>query len=197
VSSQVRRPLLLVAAMVLIAVPVSAVARTTTTATIFHAFKPDGGPTLHTHTKSGSCFSGSSTIDRRDAWRCGVGNFLFDPCFSSTQAPGKVVCPNAQLNGGVEITLTKGLPHGAGNTHAPSLKDQPWDIQLTSGRHCVFGSGASNVAQGLRLNYFCGAGVKFGLWGFPRRKSEPWTIFSAPFSANHLHTRAAIRRVWM
>jgi hypothetical protein len=175
----------------------SAVAHTTTTATIFRAFHPDGTPTLDAHTKSGSCFTGSLTIDRGDAWRCIVGNLLFDPCFSSAHAPGKVLCPNAQLNGGVEIKLTKGLPHAMGNPGAPSLKDQPWDIQLTSGRHCELSSGASNVVQGVRLNYFCGAGIKFGLWGFPRRKSQPWTILSAPFSAKHLHAWVAIRRVWM
>lgn len=196
-SRQVRRLLLLMAATALVAVPASAVAHTTTTATIFRAFHPDGTPTLQAHTKSGSCFTGSLTIDRRDAWRCIVGNFLYDPCFSSAHAPGKVLCPDAQLNRAVEIKLTKGLPRAMANTRAPSLRDQPWNIQLTSGRHCELSNGATIVVQGVPLNYFCGAGVKFGLWGFPRRKPQPWTILSAPFSAKHLHARAAIRHVWM
>jgi hypothetical protein len=197
VPSVIRRLALLAAAAAVMAAPASAVGATTTTATIFQAFKPNGTPTLHTRSKSGHCFTGSLAINRNDAWRCFVGNFLFDPCFSSALAPGRVVCPNAQVNGGVELRLTKGLPRAMGNHKRPSLRDQPWDIQLASGRHCQFSSGASNFAQGVRLNYFCGAGAKFGLWGFPSRRSEAWTILSAPFTAKHLHTRAAISRAWM
>jgi hypothetical protein len=187
----------IVVAAAVVAVPASAVARTTTTATIFHAFKADGTPTLHTRSKSGSCFTGALTINRSDAWRCIVGNFLFDPCFSSALAPGKVICPNAQVNGGIEIRLTKGLPRAMGDHRRPSLRDQPWNIQLTNGRHCVFSSGASNFVNGLRLNYFCGSSGKLGLWGFPTRKTEPWTILSGPSTAKHLHARSAIRRAWM
>jgi hypothetical protein len=197
VPSALRRLIVVLVAAAVVAVPASAVARTTTTATIFQAFKPDGTPTLHARAKSGHCFTGSITINRKDAWRCFVGNGLFDPCFSSTLAPGKVMCPNVQLNGGVEIRLTKGLPRAMGNHKRPSLRDQPWDIQLTSGRHCVFASGASNILHGVRMNYFCDARGAFGLWGFPNRRSEPWTILSAPATARHLHGRSAIRRAWM
>jgi hypothetical protein len=168
-----------------------------TTATIFQAFTFTGAPTIHTGTKPGHCYTGSLTIDRNDAWRCFVGNTIYDPCFSSSRAHGVVICPNPQLKGGVEIRLTSGLPHAFANTRMQSLKDQPWDIQLTSGRYCSFSSGASEVVRGKRLNYFCGPGTKYGLWGFPRRSSEPWTIFIGPLTATSLHDRRAIRHVWM
>jgi hypothetical protein len=175
----------------------SAVAHTTTTATIFKAFHPDGTPTLHAHTKSGSCFTGSLTIDRRDAWRCIVGNLLFDPCFSSAHAPGKVLCPNAQLNGGVEIKLTKGLPHAMGNPGAPSLKDQPWDIQLTQRPLLRALQRREQCRPGRASELLLRRGGQVRAVGLPAPEVPAWTILSAPFSAKHLHARVAIRRVWM
>lgn len=168
-----------------------------TTATIFRAFTPSGKPTLRAHSASGYCYTGSLTIDRSDAWRCFVGNELFDPCFSSSAARGKVLCPNLDVDGGTEIRLTKPLPVLSGDRPAPSLSDQPWNVELTSGHHCAFASGASNVVHGKRLNYFCGTGSHSGLWGYPERHTEPWTILFGPFTATSLNDRRAIRRAWM
>jgi hypothetical protein len=49
----------------------------------------------------------------------------------------------------------------------------------------------------VRLNYFCENGGNNGLWGYPDRRSEPWTILIAPFTARSLHERRAIRHAWM
>jgi hypothetical protein len=54
--------------------------------TIFHPFKADGAPTIHVRSRSGYCYTGSLTIARSDAWRCFVGNYLYDPCFSANLA---------------------------------------------------------------------------------------------------------------
>jgi hypothetical protein len=192
---------LLVAVVVVVGVVVlsapAAGARLRTRATIFHAFDATGAPTIPVKSKSGHCFSGSLTINRSDAWRCLSGNFLYDPCFSSALHPGVVVCPNRVVKGGVEIHLKRKLPRKFADSGRPSLKHQPWDIQLASGRHCAFESGASNTVHGIRLNYFCGPRTKNGLWGYPRRRVEPWTIRIAPFNAKVLRMRAAIRHVWM
>jgi hypothetical protein len=188
--------MLLAAVAGVMTMPAAATAHSRTTATIFQAFAPDGAPTLNTRPKSGSCWTGALTIARSDAWRCLVGNYIYDPCFSSSQAQGVVICPNLQVNGGVEIHLTKRLPRGMGNTGTPSLNDQPWNIQLTNGHHCMLSSGATNVVHGKRLNYFCGGGLKYGLWGFPRRNGEPWTILVGPFTATSLHAQRSIRAVW-
>lgn len=192
------RGLIVVLALAAIASsPASAAAATTTKATVFQAFTSAGAPTIPVVNKSGYCFTGALTVNRSDAWRCFVGNFLYDPCFSSTSAAGVVICPNVEVNRGVKIRLTRALPRGQADPGKPSLANQPWDIQLMSGRHCAYSSGASNVIHGVRLNYFCGAGVNFGLWGFPNRHAQPWTIWSAPFTAKSLNQRVAIRHVWM
>lgn len=181
----------------IVAAPATASAHSRTTVTVFHAFTPDGTPTVNTRQKSGYCFSGALTVDRNDAWRCFIGNYIYDPCFSSPQAGGVVICPNAQVTGGVTINLTRGLPRKYADHRSPSPNAQPWNIQLTNGHHCIFASGATSVVDGKRLNYGC-FGLNYALWGFPRRRTQPWTIFVAPYNAAHLSQsqRRAIRRVW-
>ncbi len=75
-----------------------AAAHAKTTETIFQAFHPDGQPAIYTRSKSGSCFAGSRTINRADAWRCFVGNYIYDPCFNSSQALG-VGLPRPRVGG--------------------------------------------------------------------------------------------------
>jgi hypothetical protein len=74
---------------------------------------------------------------------------------------------------------------------------QPWALELFGGQRCLFGDGASNVVEGQRLNYFCDASGKEGLWGFPSRGEQPWTILAAGSQATTLSERAPIRRAWM
>jgi hypothetical protein len=196
-GTHARRSVLVAIAFATLGAPAAATARTHTIETIFHPFKSDGTPTIHVHSKSGYCYSGSLAINRDDAWRCFTGNFLYDPCFSSPLVPGKVLCPGVNVTSGVEIKLTRGLPKRYADSGKPSLKQQPWDIQLTDGRHFQYSSGASNFVDGKRLNYFCGATCPVGLWGFPRRHTQPWTIVIARVTAKSLRTRRAIRHVWM
>jgi hypothetical protein len=173
-------------------------ATTRTSVAIYQAFGPHGAAKLLTRPKSGYCWVGSLTTPRRNAWRCTTGNYLHDPCFSSAYVSGIVLCPDAPwLKTGVKIRLTRTLPYAHGNHSAPSVRAEPWALELYGGRRCLFSSGASNVVRGKRLNYFCGASSQEGLWGFPYRGSEPWTILIAPFQASTLSERAAVRRAWM
>ena len=172
-----------------------------TTATIFQAFSPHGLIKLNTRSKAGFCWEGAVTILRRDAWRCSVpGNhisYVYDLCFSSRHDSGIVVCPDAPWRKtGVTIRLTKPLPRARANHSAPSLRLQPWAIELYNGRLCQFVSGATDLAEGMRLNYLCRSGSE-GLWGFPNRGSEPWTIVTALPRASKLSTRLAVRHAWM
>jgi hypothetical protein len=168
-----------------------------TTDSVYRVFSSTGGVSLHTSSESGSCFSGSETAERSDAWRCAVGNGLYDPCFSSAQAPGLVVCPAAPwLSTGVTIRLTAPLPTAEANRAAPSVRTQPWALELYDGSRCLFDGGATAAIGGRRLNYFCGARAKTGLWGYPGRTTEPWRIYAAPFAAKHLSERVAIRDAW-
>lgn len=183
--------------VVVAASPAVAAGPLRTRATIFRGFNAAGRPTLPVRTMSGSCFTGSLAANRRDAWRCSVGRFLYDPCISSPRARGFVICPNLRVNGGIRIRLTRALPQRFANRRAPVLANRPWNIQLANGRHCAYSSGATNFVQGARLNYLCGGGVNYGLWGIPNRGAQPWTIRSAPFNATRLTQRRLIIRAWM
>ena len=176
----------------------AALAATHTTATVYSAFSYHGVVVPHVQTvSSGSCWTNSAVTERDDAWRCFVGNYIYDPCFSSEFAYGVVVCPTPWNDAGIEIQLTKPLPKPFSHL-APSLRMQPWAIQTASGADCVLSSGAGpRPIHGRHLNYFCGANSKVGLWGFPDRTAQPWTIFSAAQNATVLSHRVAIRRAWM
>lgn len=169
-----------------------------TMATIYHAYRANGTSAIPTHPRRGYCFSGSSTAARSDAWRCITGNELDDPCFSTSITAPSVICPAGPWqNAGVEIRLTKPLPRHYANRGAPSLRSQPWALELYDGHRCLLASGASTTVEGQRLNYFCTINRHLGLWGFPSRSTEPWTILVAPFTATQLTQRATIRHAWM
>lgn len=167
-----------------------------TTATVYEAFSYHGVVEPSVTSAAGSCFTSSDVTRRDDAWRCTVGNTLYDPCFSSALAFGVVVCPIPWQGSGTEIHLTKPLPKTSSNT-IPSLSLQPWALETVSGSFCLLSSGASSVVHGQRLNYFCGKNAKQGLWGFPSRKTQPWTIQIAPLNAKTLKHRIALLRAWM
>ncbi|HEY2657634.1 MAG TPA: hypothetical protein VGI55_17755 [Solirubrobacteraceae bacterium] len=195
--SHLRRGFVAITVLAVIGVsPAPAASRMRTTATIFRAFNSAGVPTIQVQSKSGRCFAPSATSDRNDAWRCLVGNFILDPCFSSAKAHGVVICPDRQLNGGIMIRLTRALP-GPANRGSPSPATVPWNVQLANGQHCLLSSGASTAIHGVRLNYFCDPGTRYGLWGFPDRRAQPWTILSGPFTAKRLTQRLVIVRAWM
>jgi hypothetical protein len=126
-------------------------------------------------TVKGSCFSGSSADPRSDAWRCFIGNFINDPCFSS---PGLswVACPENGTPFGkrvVKLTLTKPLPKGFGN-HGSAGQGNPWALKLAGGRVCTFLTGATSAYHGKRVNYGCTPTVF--LAGSPNRSKPTWTI---------------------
>ena len=174
-----------------------AAVRTSTTATVYSAFSYHGVVVPQVRTVAGSCWENSAVTPRDDAWRCLVGNAIYDPCFSSEFAYGVVVCPTPWNDTGVEIQLTKPLP-AASSHRAPSGAMQPWAVQTVAGADCVLASVAGpRPIHGRHLNYFCGPSFKLGLWGFPDRRSQPWTIFSAPQNATVLTHRVAIRRAWI
>src|SRR5665213_4238311 len=99
-----------------------------TIATVYEAFSYHGVPEPTVTNASGSCFTSSDVPLRDDAWRCTVGNTLYDPCFSSSLAFGIVVCPIPWQGSGTEIHLTKPLPKSSSHT-IPSLSLQPWAVE--------------------------------------------------------------------
>jgi hypothetical protein len=147
----------------------------------------------HVTVQSGYCSGSSKVTLRLDAWRCVYGTTILDPCFSSEFADN-VVCPMPWNDTGTEINLTKPLPAPT-NHRAPSLQLAPWAIEITTGTACVFNAGGPTIVHGKRLNYICSA--KLGLWGYPDRKTQPWTILSAAPSAKTLTHHVAILHAWM
>jgi hypothetical protein len=126
-----------------------------------------------------------------------TGNYIYDPCFSSPRTNKLVLCPvEPWRNKGIKLRLTRPLPSSLANRGSLSLRDQPWALELYDGRKCVFAGGASSVLAGRRLNYFCAHGGSVGLWGFPDRSTQPWTIYSAPYAAMTLSERVAIHNAW-
>jgi hypothetical protein len=187
---------LLIAALIAVASVSVALAGATRTQThIYEAFTSAGSPAIHvTKTVRGFCNGGSSAIDRDDAWRCFFGNFVVDPCFSSSAAKGVVLCPtDAWSSSGVEIKLTKALLYG--DKGKPSTSGQPWAVETTSGAKCEIDTGATSVVDHRRANYFCQKG-KDVLWGSPSRSSEPWTIYSAPATATKLTSKVKLSVAW-
>lgn len=168
---------------------------TATHAVIYHAFTSSGAPKIAITSKGrGHCNGGSAAIDRGDAWRCFSGNFVYDPCFSSRKAKGIVLCPvGPWTSSGVEIKLTDRLK--GGNRAKPSTSGEPWAIETAAGTQCEFGTGASTLLDHLRANYYC-ATSKAVLWGYPSRKSEPWTIYSALPTATKLTNEVKIKTAW-
>jgi hypothetical protein len=167
---------------------------TRTRTIIYQAFTASGKPAIHvTSTSRGRCNGGSVAINRADAWRCFAGNFVYDPCFSSSKAAGIVLCPlGPWTSSGAEIKLTARL--SGANKGKPSTAGHPWAIQ-TSADRCVAATGATSILDHLRANYYCQT-TKNALWGYPSRTSEPWTIYSAPGTATNLTRKVPVRVAW-
>lgn len=165
-----------------------------TRAVIFRAFNGRGKPAIHIiRTVRGTCVGGSAATNRSDAWRCMSGNMIYDPCFSSARATGFVLCGALPWHRfGVKLKLTG--PLTLGHHGPPSTSGLPWAIKTMSGAKCVIDTGATNAIHGVRANYYCTN--PSWLWGSPSRRSEPWTILSAPESATALTHRVKIRTAW-
>jgi hypothetical protein len=169
-------------------------AGTKTSARLYEAFKANGKPALNVaKTEQGSCFTGSIEVNRDDAWRCTHGNYLYDPCFSSSKANGIVLCVTAPWKtSALELKLTKALP--TGDTKKPSTKTAPWAIETSSGLRCVFGQMGPFISRSEYGDYVCNRTT--WLWNLPNRSTEPWTIHVAPTTARTLTEKAKIKIAW-
>jgi hypothetical protein len=194
-------------ALALMALAASAPAATASVVTVFHAFTPAGTPTLAVRSTHGYCWTGSIAADRRDAWRCFVGNDIHDPCFSAAAAPGVVVCPNPALTEATEIRLSKPLPTAMADHGVASVHSRPWLIELavsrvpgTAGARCELVTGATSAVGGVPESYFCtGRALEsMGLWGAPHQGAPGWSIRIAPDSTKSLAhaTRVAVAHMW-
>lgn len=100
---------------------------------------------------SGSCWTGSIAAPRGGAWRCMVGNAIFDPCF--VLGPD-VVCgaDPAGAKPGFRLVLEKPLPPAGSAFAEPGTG---WLIRLADGRICNRATGARGMVAGRMTTYYC------------------------------------------
>jgi hypothetical protein len=86
-------------------------------------------------TKTGNCWVNSIAQPfREDAWRCMVGNSIYDPCFSTNQ-DGVVFCQMNPLKiTSFIINLTEPLP--TAKVPAEKQDNWAWFIKLKDGTYC-------------------------------------------------------------
>jgi hypothetical protein len=151
--------------------------------TTIHLYAPFNGAGIAAGVKvtslgRGYCWENSLADGRQDAFRCFIGNGIYDPCFANTIIPSNfVLCPGGRPDAGVtKLILTKKLPRAYPNakpTHHP-----PWVVRTSTGKWCGIITGATGDVSGLSIRYACtGGGI---LLGNPtRRTASAWTIFYA------------------
>jgi hypothetical protein len=177
----------------------SASAAAPTERLVYSPFATDGSLlqslSVTTH-DGGRCDTGSYVIARRGTYRCFDGNIIRDPCFTDARASTAsgepvVVCVPAPWATHVVSLHLDGTPK---TTFQVRPGGPPWALQLAGGARCVFGEGATSVAHGLRLNYFCGR-TRF-LFGSPNTSKPTWRIRMARNTRGHGWRRVAIARAW-
>lgn len=102
-------------------------------------------------TQAGSCFTNAIGLSREDAWRCTVGNQIFDPCFAVGDAP-TLICGADPATGetGFVLELTEPLPEP--ETGQPG---RPWLIELADGQICGLLTGTVPGAADRIAPYGC------------------------------------------
>ncbi len=106
---------------------------------------------IPSETQAGSCWTNAIGLDREDAYRCMVGNQIFDPCFVVDEQP-TVVCGADPTTGetGFVLELTQPLPPpDVGNLA------MPWLIELADGTICGLMTGTRPVVDDRPATYGC------------------------------------------
>ena len=149
----------------------------------FTPFSPDGAPAagVAAH-RSGSCFTTSITVARRNAYRCLAGNDLLDPCFARSRAAKNVFCYAGPWSKAIRLHLTKSLASTVHST-TPLRVTRAWAISLSGGRRCIATGGTTQVVRGVPLSYRCGAVGSAGL--HPSHRALRTALFSGRNGALH------------
>jgi hypothetical protein len=177
-------------ALIVALLPAAAPAAEPTKVVRYVPYAPAGGMAtgfLVVKRLRGYCWNESLVTPRRDAWRCMVGNDIYDPCFSRSRNVTTVACAdNAFSKRLTVIALTKPLPSRESDDDS-----WPWGLVLANGRTCVMTTGATDAVDDMRLNYACGAGG----WvvGEVDESTHPWRAFYSPRLDGKHYTKVAVR----
>lgn len=110
-------------------------------------------PEVPSTSRNGSCFTNSVIAPVPDAWRCSVGNQIYDPCVFATDGKSLVCGADPTKNvPGFVLTLTSPLPEP---DVSPTAVSNAWMVETASGRICSFAQGASGIIDDQRINYYC------------------------------------------
>ncbi len=120
----------------------------TITATQVITYTP-GPPTGES--QEGSCWTSSLAVWRADAWRCMVGNAIYDPCFSQDDS---VICGASPVMPTVSFALTLTEPLPAAEV-PPDAATHAWLVELPDGTVCGYATGATGGVGDERINYLC------------------------------------------
>jgi heat shock protein HslJ len=118
------------------------------TATEVITFTPTAVPA---ETREGSCFANAIGLGRADAYRCTVGNEIFDPCFVVDDAP-TVVCGANPTTGDIGFVLALTEPLPAPEAAGPA---KPWLVELAGGQVCGLMTGTVVGVDGRIAPYGC------------------------------------------
>ena len=106
---------------------------------------PTGAP------QEGSCWTNSLAVWRVDAWRCMVGNAIYDPCFSQDDS---VICGADPVTPTVSFALTLTEPLPAAEI-PPDAATYAWLVELPDGTMCGYATGATGGVGDERIDYMC------------------------------------------
>jgi hypothetical protein len=162
---------------------------------VFRPGVPSGAP------RSGECWTDSSAVSKSGAWRCMVGNEIYDPCFSSGSLIGAVICDAnpAKDSAGFVLKLTKPLPGSFSRTPAVS---RPWLVKLADGTTCEIETGTTALVAGLEVPYGCSDSQLCSANGCPHmtgltgnfRRDRVWMADKITFSSSDRALRLIKRR---
>lgn len=108
---------------------------------------------------SGHCESGSDSIGNVEVYRCGAGDYIYDPCWFD--ADGGVLCMASPWDTSVVHIAVPGIPTGV-NVGSTDL-NYPWGVQLSSGARCLAVQGAHDQFESKTVDYSCTGGSITGL----------------------------------
>lgn len=103
----------------------------------------------------GYCWTNSIAASRKDAWRCMVGNQIFDPCFTQGRS---VVCGIDPATGAQGFLLALSRPLPAPDAAPDGEENTAWLIELPGGIFCNRATGARGLVEGQITTYYCTSG---------------------------------------
>ncbi|MEZ4768045.1 MAG: DPP IV N-terminal domain-containing protein [Caldilineales bacterium] len=101
--------------------------------------------------QAGRCWVNSLAAWRADAWRCFVGNSIYDPCLA---VDGDVICGASPVTSEASFALDLSEPLPPASVPVDTT-GHAWLVELSDGAVCEFATGATGGVDGERINYLC------------------------------------------